>query len=249
MRREPEQEEEGGGAGLRPRSPAGRQGVYYPAARGAGPHLPSSRRVHGARGAGSPVLASHPRLAAAGRCGASAGPGLRSDSHCAARQCVRVTVSADRSRDVTHLSGLSLGQGHRGGPHRWRPASPDSSLPDSPAGCRPEPRDAAHAVPQPRVPARSSSLGRRARSFPAQPQALPGCSFGRCPHPTGPACTPPHVCREGPSPASSLHPGPPRSRRRPPGPGLCPRTAQKHEVVASVAPVTSGSSTNRTAWP
>lgn len=60
VRREPEQEEEGGGAGLRPRSPAGRRGVYYPAARGAGPHLPSSRRVHGARGAGSPVLASHP---------------------------------------------------------------------------------------------------------------------------------------------------------------------------------------------
>lgn len=137
VRWEPEQEEEGGGAGLRPRSPAGRQGVYYSAARGAGPHLPSSRRVHGARGAGSPVLASHPRLAAAGRCGASAGPGLPSDSHCAARQCVRVTVSADRSRDVTRLSGLSLGQGHRGGPHRWRPASPDSSLPASPAGCRP----------------------------------------------------------------------------------------------------------------
>lgn len=133
MRREPEQEEEGGGA----RSPAGRRGVYYPAARGAGPHLPSSRRVHGARGAGSPVLASRPRLAAAGRCGASAGPGLRSDSLCAARQCVRVTVSADRSRDVTRLSGLSLRQGHRGGPHRWRPASLDSSLPASPAGRRP----------------------------------------------------------------------------------------------------------------
>lgn len=76
VRREPEQEEEGGGAGLRPRSPAGRQGVYYPAACGAGPHLPSSRRVHGARALGALSWPPTPASQLPAGAGRQRGPGF-----------------------------------------------------------------------------------------------------------------------------------------------------------------------------